>query len=142
MTFKVPFIPNHSDSFSAVLQAAKGKDLPSPKLPTSIMVSAYSGNTEAKHFCQTLTAQGKCIFLRRISWEEVLRASPSQPCRMLAFMRKDVLQWLHYIGHVLLPDTVRPSPFTGQKFPALLIVWYFPVQCRVLGPRPPQKHCH
>lgn len=53
------------------------------RCPTSIMVSAYRGNTEKKHFCQTLTAQGNHIFLRKISWEELLRAFPSQPCTVL-----------------------------------------------------------
>lgn len=91
MIFKVLFVQKHCDSFSAAVHAAKGKDLPPPELPTSIMVSAYSGNIDAKHFCQTLTAQGKSIFLRKISWEEILSASPSQPCRMLAFMGKNVL---------------------------------------------------
>lgn len=74
MTFKVLFIPNHCDSFGAILQAAK--DLPPPKVPTRIMASAYSGSIEAKQFCQTLTSQGKCIFRWKISWEELLRASP------------------------------------------------------------------
>ena len=114
----------------AVLRAAKGKDLPVPNLPTSIMVSVCGGSTEAKQCCQTFAPREKCIFLWEISREELLRATPSQPRRSSAFTGKSVLG--ASLGHATLTGFCSLALYThclppAKNPPVLLAMWHFPV---------------